>query len=156
MVRTSPPMLGGSRSDRRFLRLRREVLRVPGVKLGTYSLVTDLDGSRWLYARRRSAPDARGRCEVLLRPEPSWAIAAAALLMARNGRAHGVRVEDMSTARLYEVTLVAFQVLSEEVHHSGYESQRRLPLRLWRVRSNGRPVSRSAVVQLDLFPPGTP
>jgi hypothetical protein len=136
-------------------RRRRRPLRVPGAPRRAYFIETDQDGQVWLYAPRRSAPDERGRSHLLRGPEPSWAIAEAALPMAANAGAVGIRVEDASTGLVYTVSLPEFLVRAEPVCHAGFGRQRRLPLRYWAVRpgAGAAPPPARQGHQLPLFPP---
>ncbi len=128
----------------------RRLLRVPGAPRQAYFVQQDSDGALWLLAPRRSAPDEHGRSGLLREPELSWCLAEAAMPMARNAGATGVRIEDECTGLLYELGLEEFIAQSVPHRSPGYERQRGVPLRLWRVRPSHRPITPQGV-QLSLF-----
>lgn len=153
MVPIPAPDVAASRATSQTLRRpRQQPLRVPGVRRGAYLLQTDPDGSRWLLVPRRSALDGQGCSELLREPEPSWCLAGASVLMARNAGATGVRVEDRSTGMVYELAFDELRHLAVPHQSAGYERQLRVPLPLWRVRPSERHAAPpSEGVQLSLF-----
>ncbi len=117
---------------------------------GKYWILTDLDGRCWLHCERRSAASPTGYSQLLRLPEPSWAIAEAALNVAREHGAVGCSILDVTMGTVYEATLEILEAHGEEIHHTGQELQRRLPLRLWTTYPV-RPARTYTVEQLPLL-----
>lgn len=123
-------------------------LHVTGTR-GRYWILTDPDGRRWLFCERKSA--AAGRSQLLRLPEPSWAIAEAALAyVARERGVVGCRILDVTTGTVYEATREILEAHGERIQHAGQEPQRRLPLRLWTTYP-ARPAKPHASEQLPLL-----
>lgn len=105
-------------------------LPIPGTR-GRYWILTDPDGRRWLHCERRSAASSTGRSQLLRLPEPSWALADAALDAAWTRGAIGCRILDVITGTVYEASRESLDAHSERIQHHGQEPQSHLPLRLW-------------------------